>query len=528
MQQQQKIVVKNPAVSELTARVSAVKFNDDQPINTQARTQINSGKMVALPASVDQFVDVSVLTNLQEIDINDNSPSQRDVVVKVATTQGGLLDKQCMRAALDLVCVIDISGSMIGFNPDGSRSADGKIDKVKRTLIRLLDLLTEADRVSLITFNSKAKRLTPLLPLNAGNKTQLVSILNAITPGGSTNIFEGLSLALSVLHSRREQNQVSSVFLLSDGCDKLSQDLLNKTFSNPKSFECFPNVSINTFGFGDDECSLMEMVADRSGGMYYDIEDYGSECLECFVECLGTLLSIIGGRATLKISILPSVVYPEVAVCKVLSENVEKLSEIELEVDLKFLISGMARNTVFSINLPPVKESLRKEWVGKEAQVVSATLSFQNLTNSEIMTLPSKHLALKLSGEPSKVQNEEVVNQILRAELFNFQKNQISLIEKGQLEEAKLQDQIFNKKHAEVLALKKNDKVMGMCYAQYANTQQYVQNYSATPQTANYSQKRKLVSGAYSMKCEQSNRQNKGYRNAMQRNLFEDCELECD
>lgn len=485
--------------------------------------------MVALPASVDQFVDVSVLTDLQEIDINHtNGPSQRDIVVKVATTQGGLLDNQCMRAALDLVCVIDISGSMIGFNEDGTRGNNGKIDKVKKTLIRVLDLLTEADRISLITFNSKAKRLTPLMPLTKANKGQLSEIISGITPGGSTNIFEGLALALSVLHSRREQNQVASVFLLSDGCDKLSQDLLTKTFANPKSLECFPNVSINTFGFGDDECSLMEMVADRSGGMYYDIEDYGSECLECFVECLGTLLSIIGGRANLRISVLPTVVYPEVFVSRILSENVDKLSEIELDVDLKFLISGMARNTVFSISLPPVKEALRKDWLGKEVQVISVALTFQNLTDGQSVTLPAKHLSLKLSVEPSKIQNEEVVNQVLRAELFNFQKNQISLIEKGQLEEAKLQDQIFNKKHAEQLALKKNDKVVGMCYAQYANTQQYVQNYSCTPQAANYAHKRKVVSGAYSMKCEQSNRQNKGYRNAMQRNLFKECEMDCD
>lgn len=207
---------------------------------------------------------------------------------------------------------------------------------------------------------------------------------------------------------------------------------------------------------------------------------------------------------------------------------VDKLSEIELDVDLKFLISGMARNTVFSITLPPVKEPLRKDWVGKEVQIISVALTFQNLTDGQSVTLPAKHLSLKLSAEPLKVQNEEVVNQVLRAELFNFQKNQISLIEKGQLEEAKLQDQIFNKKHAEQLALKRNDKVVGMCYAQYANTQQYVQNYSCTPQAANDAHKRKVVSGAYSMKCEQSNRQNKGYRNAMQRNLFQECEMDCD
>lgn len=51
------------------------------------------------------------------------------------------------RPAVDLVCVIDESGSMQG----------AKIDLVKQTLLYVLEILNERDRLSLILFSSGAK-----------------------------------------------------------------------------------------------------------------------------------------------------------------------------------------------------------------------------------------------------------------------------------------------------------------------------------------------------------------------------------
>jgi Mg-chelatase subunit ChlD len=50
------------------------------------------------------------------------------------------------RSPIDLVCVIDISGSMRG----------EKIDLVRKTLISLLEIINEHDRLCLIKFDDKA------------------------------------------------------------------------------------------------------------------------------------------------------------------------------------------------------------------------------------------------------------------------------------------------------------------------------------------------------------------------------------
>lgn len=61
------------------------------------------------------------------------------------------------RTSVDLICVIDNSGSMIG----------EKIALVKETMKFLLETLTPSDRLSIITFNSHSQRLCGLKVVNA-------------------------------------------------------------------------------------------------------------------------------------------------------------------------------------------------------------------------------------------------------------------------------------------------------------------------------------------------------------------------
>lgn len=67
------------------------------------------------------------------------------------------------RPAVDLICVIDTSGSMGG----------KKIKLVQDTLMQLVDYLSAKDRISLIKFSSSAQRLCPLTNVSAENKQTL-------------------------------------------------------------------------------------------------------------------------------------------------------------------------------------------------------------------------------------------------------------------------------------------------------------------------------------------------------------------
>jgi len=64
----------------------------------------------------------------------------------------GKMELDANRAHIDLICVIDNSGSMNGY----------KLENVRKALRYLLELLGENDRICLITFNHAGFRLCPL------------------------------------------------------------------------------------------------------------------------------------------------------------------------------------------------------------------------------------------------------------------------------------------------------------------------------------------------------------------------------
>lgn len=70
-----------------------------------------------------------------------------------------------------------------------------KILSVQKSLIQLLDFLSEKDRLCLVLFNSGAQRLTPLKCLTPANKKYFKNAIATIRADGGTNIPMGTSVA---------------------------------------------------------------------------------------------------------------------------------------------------------------------------------------------------------------------------------------------------------------------------------------------------------------------------------------------
>lgn len=108
---------------------------------------------------------------------------------------------------MDLVLVIDISGSMQG----------SKLDLVKDTLRFLVQELKEFDRLSLLVFDDRYEVLSHLCPMTENNKTLYLKIIDSIVTRGSTNIKDPLQKSLDMLLNREFINDTSAILLLSDG-----------------------------------------------------------------------------------------------------------------------------------------------------------------------------------------------------------------------------------------------------------------------------------------------------------------------
>ena len=150
------------------------------------------------------------------------------------------------RVNADLVCVIDISGSMCG----------EKINLVKESLKILVDMMDQKDRIALVLFSSEAKLYYDINYLTQENKSKIKELINNINASGGTNIASGLEIAVEILKKQKENKTIeegrsSSIILLSDGQDnfmddeKLGEELKSLTKGHGLSF------TLNTFGYGE-------------------------------------------------------------------------------------------------------------------------------------------------------------------------------------------------------------------------------------------------------------------------------------
>ena len=194
----------------------------------------------------------------------------------------------------DLICVIDVSGSMFG----------EKITYVKESLKILLDLMDEKDRICLILFESFAKNYFDLNYLTKQNKEILIEKINKISTGDGTNIMSGLELAVNIIKAQCNNNTATTILLLSDGCDnylndvQIADSLKNITKGLGLSF------TLNTFGYGDShDAKIMNKLANIRDGSFFYVDDY-SKISEYFVAVLGGCLSVISQKVDLNLQIL--------------------------------------------------------------------------------------------------------------------------------------------------------------------------------------------------------------------------------
>jgi len=126
--------------------------------------------------------------------------SRDNFAVLVHVQARGMTDGEAASgdAPLDLVTVLDVSGSMTG----------AKLALLKQAVGFVIDNLRPQDRLSVVSISSGGRRVTRLLRMSGTGK--------ATTKRGS-NIAEGLRTAAKVLVDRRRRNTMSSVILLSDG-----------------------------------------------------------------------------------------------------------------------------------------------------------------------------------------------------------------------------------------------------------------------------------------------------------------------
>lgn len=178
--------------------------------------------------------------------------SQRQLAIAIGALSAGERS-----APLNLCLILDQSGSM-GGQP---------LETVKQAALRLLERLTKGDRLSVISFDHRARTLIPNQVID--NPTVLRAAIAQLEAGGGTAIDEGLRLGIEEF-SKGKGESVSQGMLLTDGENEHgSNDRCLKFAKLAADY----GLTINTLGFGEHwNQDVLEQIADAGGGSLTYIE----------------------------------------------------------------------------------------------------------------------------------------------------------------------------------------------------------------------------------------------------------------
>lgn len=310
-----------------------VSYADDEAVMISQGTEETKAEL-----SRNSRLELSMkfATNYLQLNSREAQEIPCDLILE-AVDENSDLNTTRGRPGVDIVCAIDISGSMRG----------AKIDLVKRTLEFMIAKLSDNDRVSLVTFNNQSKRLCPLTAMTRHGKILLSNLVNQIQASNGTEIVEGLLTSLNILAQRRISNPVSSIVLFSDGNDNNCHSAMARTKSALIEVGSLISAgySIHTFGYGTDHDSslLNSMAEEKNGGFYYVEKD--EFITEAFSNCLGELISVIADNVQISLQTLQTDV--NLALTKIYSETGDR--------SFRFppILSGDKKEAVFLLNFPP-------------------------------------------------------------------------------------------------------------------------------------------------------------------------------
>lgn len=373
-------------------------YDDDEELAPEEEQVVPDSKVQEEEMDISTKVNLSMKLNHKILQLNSASAQTHPMLVSLAVDE----IKTNKKANLDLICVIDHSGSMEG----------EKLKLLKDTFEYLLTLLTANDRLCLIIFDHQALRLTRLIRMTERGKKIALNKIKSITADGGTDIGLGMQHAFKVIKERKWRNPVTGVFLLSDGLDTDAQFKVKQTL---EYYQIKDNFTINSFGYGNDHSpELMNDIAKLKDGAFYYIDKLDTVD-ECFVDCLGGLLSVIAEDVKIVIKAEPSPIFEKIEITKAFGgdslwtfDPVNKTYTARIEQ----LISGKVKDYVLMLKIPPTT----KELLDHENSVLLASGYCEMrsaLKKSDIPAVKKASLAVTFLNEAEDFKESEINKDVV-------------------------------------------------------------------------------------------------------------------
>jgi Ca-activated chloride channel family protein len=202
---------------------------------------------------------------------------------------------QSNRPASNLVFLVDVSGSM---------NADNKLPLVQWGLQRLVEQLGENDQVALVVYAGASGLVLP--STSCSRKPEILSAIEQLQSGGSTNGGAGIELAYDVAVRKFIRRGTNRVILATDGDFNVGVtdrgDLTRLIEAKAKS-GIF--LSVLGFGMGNIKDGTLEQLADKGNGHYAYI-DSPREAYKVLVQEMGSTLVNVAKDVKIQVDFNPA------------------------------------------------------------------------------------------------------------------------------------------------------------------------------------------------------------------------------
>ena len=226
------------------------------PNRTQAMTGLDPNRTTAL--QLGPTLTAELLCSREATMAN--GPAREQFLLDIsAGGSPGLHAGAGARTPLNLCLVIDRSGSMEG----------APLEYVKQACSYVVDLLTPNDVLSIVTFEETVDVL--MSPQRVTNKQPIKDGIARLEAGNTTNLYDGLALALQQVVQSNESSRATRMVVLSDGDPTVGIKDYSALVQHAANIKA-QGVTVTFLGFGPDyNEELLAGMAKKAGGNYYFI-----------------------------------------------------------------------------------------------------------------------------------------------------------------------------------------------------------------------------------------------------------------
>ncbi|PCJ56022.1 MAG: hypothetical protein COA79_20125 [Planctomycetota bacterium] len=218
------------------------------------------------------------------------SPFGEGLVLLKVGIKGKVIGRNGRKPA-HLTFVLDASGSM------------GKADRmplVKQGIKLLLNELNPTDTISLVTYGAKSNVFIEKTLVS--NKAKIITALNSIQTGGSTNMVDGIKAGYATAARYFKTENINRIILCSDGVANVgtvnATQILQEVSKYKEQGITFTSVG---FGSGNYNDALLEKLSNSGDGSYLYVNTK-RDLKDAFVTELSANLAMIGKDVKIQVA----------------------------------------------------------------------------------------------------------------------------------------------------------------------------------------------------------------------------------